>query len=203
MQITSDAGRRMFLQIFTHARSVNRNWNATFRKMRAWPDAALHEDYRACSAPAETMTWRALIDTHSLSRIRRPPSIRPSTMVSPSNSVLVRMVRFGRRRTSGDRYARAGPARLAVLIQIDRGREYAVHPRAVLVIQLCIAHVGENLRDGACKPTPADTAMALYRHGPFPPVEWLTEVGVSFQLLEVGQNIGPFHPAAPFAAHSS
>ena len=47
MKIASDAGRGMLLQILTHAWSIGRDWNAMFGNMRAWPDAALHEDHRA------------------------------------------------------------------------------------------------------------------------------------------------------------
>src|ERR1700733_5116140 len=138
MQITSDAGRRMLLQILTHARSVNRNWYAMFRKMRAWPDAALHEDHRALECPRGNNDLAGR-DRNALIVSYQTAAVDPS--VHDGKALEQRIRENGQiwpTTNLGGQIRQGGTGTAAVLIQIDRGRKYAVEPGAALVVLFCI-----------------------------------------------------------------
>ncbi len=66
-----------------------------------------------CSAPAETIIWRAaMLKLSPLPRVNRAASTRPPLITSRSSGVSVSTVRFGRRRTSGERYTSAALPRV-------------------------------------------------------------------------------------------
>ena len=145
-----------------------------------------------CSAPAETMIWRA-VTREALAVAAGEP--RRLDAAAVDHQPIER--RLGQHRQVrplahlGRQIHQRRAAARAVRIDVERGREHAVRPRTVLVLVHRVAHVGEDLRHGARVAGPVLLAVALDRHRTGLAVQRLAVVGVALQLLEVRQHVRP------------
>ena len=145
-----------------------------------------------CSAPAETIVWRAAtLKLSPLLRVKLRRLDAPAGDHQPIERTLGQHRQVGPPADLGREIHQRGTAARAVRIDVEGGREHAVGPGTVLVLVHGVAHVSEDLRHDAGVGGPVLLAMPLDRHRAGLAMQRLAVVGVALQLLEVGQHVRP------------